>query len=526
MVDAPPPNTARMGSSNAATAPASPTTQDKGLKKGVVGFWEGLAIGLDSTAPAYLLAAALGTMVLLAGVKAPAVLWISFVPMFLIAGAFYYMNRADQDCGTTFSWVTRTMGPWIGWMGGWAVFTTGVVVIGAQADVAAYYLYDILGLDALRDSRVAVVALTVAIIVIMTWLCVLGTQLSARLQLVLVFFQIGALLLFAATTIGAMISGNAAADAPAFSWDWFNPVGLSGSALIAGMLLGVFLYWGWESAVNLNEESENADTAPGRAGVISTVLLVLTYLTVAVGVIGTTGMSTFEEYDDDAGLFGAVADQFMGPFAFLAVISIITSGLASTQTTILPASRASLSMAMAGAFPRVFGRVDTKRGTPAAGTWIIGITAVAWYVGASIVSENFLFDSLSALSIIVAFYYALTGLACAVYWRKELRRSLKAFLLIGVGPVTGAAVLLFLLYQCIVDMADPAVSYTGTEVLGLGVPLVIAIALFVLGLVLMVIFWAVRRTSYFSRRGGETVSDEVALAALGPVAPSIDSNRT
>jgi hypothetical protein len=35
--------------------------------------------------------------------QAPAVLLASFVPMFFIAAAFYYMNRADEDCGTTFS---------------------------------------------------------------------------------------------------------------------------------------------------------------------------------------------------------------------------------------------------------------------------------------------------------------------------------------------------------------------------------------------------------------------------------------
>jgi hypothetical protein len=61
-----------------------------------------------STAPAYSLAA----VIVIVGVQAPAVLLASFVPMFFIAAAFYYMNRADQDCGTTFSWVTRALGPW------------------------------------------------------------------------------------------------------------------------------------------------------------------------------------------------------------------------------------------------------------------------------------------------------------------------------------------------------------------------------------------------------------------------------
>ena len=124
---------------------------DKGLKPNAIGFWDGLAIGLDSTAPAYSLAAVLGSMVVIAGVKAPAVLFVSFVPMLLIAGAFYYMNRADQDCGTTFSWVTRAMGPWLGWMGGWAVFTTGVLVIGSLADVGGVVPLRPFGLDSWRS---------------------------------------------------------------------------------------------------------------------------------------------------------------------------------------------------------------------------------------------------------------------------------------------------------------------------------------------------------------------------------------
>ena len=50
-----------------------------------------------------------------------------------------------------------------------------------------------------------------------------------------------------------------------------------------------------------------------------------------------------------------------------------------------------------------------------------------------LISENFLFDSLSALSLMIAFYYGLTGFACAVYWRKELTASVKNFVFIGVA---------------------------------------------------------------------------------------------
>ncbi len=501
------------------TGEAERIASGKGLQSEAIGFWDGLAIGLDSTAPAYSLAAVLGSIVVLAGTKAPAVLLVSFIPMFFIASAFYYMNRADQDCGTTFSWVTRAMGPWIGWMGGWAVFTTGVLVIGAQADVAAYYMYDIVGLTGLRDNKVAVILLAVAIIAVMTWLCVAGTELSAVVQRVMVFAQVGILLLFVIVAFVQLARGRHAADAPAISLDWFTPTGMPLSALMGGMLLGVFIYWGWESAVNLTEESRDSATAPGVAGVLSTVILVGTYVCVAVAMVAVAGLATVQEYDDDSGLFGAVAESVMGGWYRLLVLSIIISCLASTQTTILPASRTALSMAVRGAFPHMFKEVG-GHGTPGKGTWAIGIVATLWYVGASAISENFLFDSLSALSIVVAFYYALTGVACALYWRRTLTRSVKAFVLVGLAPVVGALILAGLLVLSIVDLADPGNSYSGTSVFGVGAPLAIAAALFVVGLVFMVVWWASPGRSFFqAEKGGEQVSDEVAELALGPTAP-------
>ena len=91
------------------------------LKADAISFTDGLAIALASTAPAYSLAAVIGSIVVLVGLQAPAALLVAFVPMFFIAAAFYYMNKADQDCGTSFSWVTRAIGPQSGWITGWAM---------------------------------------------------------------------------------------------------------------------------------------------------------------------------------------------------------------------------------------------------------------------------------------------------------------------------------------------------------------------------------------------------------------------
>src|SRR4051794_16494648 len=91
-----------------ATTSDAPTTAteggERGLKQDALGFVSSVVIGVASTAPGYSLAASLGLVVAITGVglQAPAIFLVAFVPMLLIASAYYYMNRADPDCGTTF----------------------------------------------------------------------------------------------------------------------------------------------------------------------------------------------------------------------------------------------------------------------------------------------------------------------------------------------------------------------------------------------------------------------------------------
>ena len=102
---------------------------DKGLKTGALGMVSSIVIGVASTAPGYSLASSLGLVVAAVGLLSPAVMWVSFIPMLLVATSYYYLNRVDPDCGTTFSWGTRAFGPVTGWIGGWAIVIADVVVM-------------------------------------------------------------------------------------------------------------------------------------------------------------------------------------------------------------------------------------------------------------------------------------------------------------------------------------------------------------------------------------------------------------
>jgi amino acid transporter len=486
------------------------TSGSKGLKRDAIGFVDALVIGLASTAPAYSLAAVIGLIVLDAGVQAPAVLLASFVPMFFIAAAFFYMDRADPDCGTTFSWVTKTLGPYVGWMGGWAITVTGVLVIGSLADVAARYAFLLVGWDSAAESKWAVIAFAVLLITAMTWVCVIGTEVSATLQRVLIFGQVIGLLLFAVVALVKVFSG----DAPDASVDpqlsWLSPFAVdSFSILTVGMLTGVFIYWGWESAVNLTEETSGGSS--GLAGVISTVVLLATYIVTTVACIAYAGPRLLTEFADDEAIFSTLAADVLGsPLDKLVVLAILTSALASTQTTILPASRTTLSMARADAMPAVLGRIHPRFLTPHVSTIAIGVAAAVWYVGVSAFSENFLFDTLTALALMIAFYYALTGLACVIHYRRELTRSVRSFLFIGVAPLVGAIVLGYLWVKATIDYADPETSYSGSAIFGIGLPTVIGIGFLLLGLVLMAVWRLGGHRDFFGRPAFQAVDPDVA----------------
>ena len=489
----------------------APREAAEGLKPGAIGFLDATVIGLASTAPAYSLAAVIGTVVVVVGVQAPAALLASFIPMFLIATAFYYMNKADPDAGTTFSWVTRALGPWPGWIGGWAVCTTGILVVGSLADVGARYTYLLFGADGAAGSKVAVTALAVAYIVVLTAICVIGTEVSARLQRVMILAQVGALLLFAIVALAKVWGNDAGVDSIDPSLSWLNPFEIDSRAtLVSALLIGVFIYWGWESAVNLTEETEDSRSAPGLAAVLSTVILLVTYVSVAVAVVAFAGLETLAEFDDDDAILGTLAGDVLGsPWDKLVLLAIVTSAVASTQTTIIPSSRTSFSMARAGALPRTLAAIHPRFRTPHISTVVVAALAIAWYVPANFISENFLFDTIAALSLMIAFYYALSGLACVVYYRHQLTKSVKNFLFIGVAPLVGAAMLGYLFIESIRLFADPEESYTGQDLFGFGVPLVIGLGFLLLGVVILILWRLAGHKRFFSRKALEAADPEL-----------------
>ena len=161
-------------------APVADRAPTKGLKTGALGLVSSIVIGVASTAPAYSLAASLGLVTAAVGLLAPSVMVLAFIPMLFIAAAYFYLNRVDPDCGTTFTWVTRAIGPKTGWMAGWGILITDLVVMPSLAQIAGQYTFLLFGANGAANNRFWVGFLGVIWIIVMTAICVIGIELSAR----------------------------------------------------------------------------------------------------------------------------------------------------------------------------------------------------------------------------------------------------------------------------------------------------------------------------------------------------------
>ena len=177
---------ARLMATDAAVTqvPGQHDAGEKGLKTGALRFVSSVVIGVASTAPGYSLAATLGFITAIVGIgyQAPMIIVLAFVPMYLIALAFKYMNQADPDCGTTFTWAARAFGPVTGWIGGWAVIYADMLVMASLAQIAGSYTFLLFGADKAAASTFWVGVAGVIWILIMSWICYVGVELSARTQ--------------------------------------------------------------------------------------------------------------------------------------------------------------------------------------------------------------------------------------------------------------------------------------------------------------------------------------------------------
>jgi amino acid transporter len=448
----------------------------KGLKRGALGLLSSTVIGVASTAPAYSLAATLGFVVVyINGLQAPIITILAFVPMLLISYGYKELNYADPDCGTTFTWGARAFGPKTGWLGGWALVAADVLVMASLAQVAGQYVFLLFNANGIGSDASSGWVLLVGIgwIVVMTSICYIGIEVSANFQKVLLGIEITMLMILSIVGLVKVGNGSAPPGHLVPSATWFNPFhNFSASGFMAGFTLMLFIYWGWDTVVSVNEETRDSHRTPGRAAVLSTVILLVTYALVVVSAqsysgIGNKGIG-LENPAHTGDVLSVLGGSIFGTSGFgsfmthLLLLMVLSSAAASTQTTILPTARTTLSMAVYKAIPSAFAKVHRRFLTPTVSTLAMGGVSIALYVAMNELAtgNGVISDSVTALSVFIAFYYGLTGFACVWYWRTTLRQGARNFWLRGILPLAGGLILWACIPWLLWHYWNPVNSYT------------------------------------------------------------------
>ena len=245
-----------------------------------------------------------------------------------------------------------------------------------------------------------------------------------------------------------------------------------------------------------------------RASPSTATSALVTVSAVAFAGVGTEGIGLGNP-NNSSDVFASIGpnlfgDSILGKIGLLLLsASILTSASASTQTTILPTARTTLSMGVYKALPQSFAKIHRRYLTPTTSTIAMGVVSIVFYVLFTLISSNLLTALIGSVGLMIAFYYGLTGFACVWYYRKTLTGSVRDFVMRGVVPLLGGLVLLVVFIYGLIQYAKPEWltddNGNNVTIFGFGAVAVVGIGGLVLGLILMVVWWAMSPAFFHGR---------------------------
>lgn len=484
------------------------------LKKSL-GVVDGIVLAASSTAATTSIGIGLGALAAIAGRQTPVLLLIAFLPMLGIAGAYARLNRAEPNCGAGYIWVQRSMGPWLGVVAGWVPLATGIIFIAYTTSVTGSVLLQFahkaglttfLGFALDPNSTAQSTFLGLAVLAAVTWTAVTGVHKATRFQTWLLVFEYAVLLLFCGW-------GIAVGDQP-FSLSWFDPFAFpSPSAFAQGLVLAVFFYWGWDSAFTVSEETQGAeDTARGSRLALFTMLGLF-----LLGAIAFQRVMTGPEMSATGaeGLSQFAARLSGEPLATLPLVALMFSAVASLQAGIIPTARLTLAMSRERTLGPFWSRVSERYGGPTAGTVVITALAALLALLTMVIPKlnEAILTAVNTIGLLVALYYGLTALACALRFRDLLHAGWREALTAVVIPTLCGLTLLGLggyLAVHYATLSDTLAVSVDNGWFSLLCPAVIVLA----GLAVGAVAKWYRRAPAFAPRPAET-------AAARPVQPQL-----
>jgi APA family basic amino acid/polyamine antiporter len=252
---------------------------------------------------------------------------------------------------------------------------------------------------------------TLAVATLMSWVLVaanaVGVRTGAGLQnttVVLKVLAIAAIVALAAL-IRPMPVAASAAQAP-------GP--LTFSSLFAGVTLTLFAYGGWQQALWMSGEVRDAGRTVPRAILLGVVVVVAVYLAVNWAFFRLLGFAGVREARALAADAISVWSPGLGRRMAAAAVAVSAFGVLNAQ--FLTGPRLTWAMAQDGSFFAPFARLSARFATPGAAIVLLGALATALTLGLGLARTDLL---TTGVVVVDAVFFALTGLALPMLWRRD-----------------------------------------------------------------------------------------------------------
>ncbi|WP_329334393.1 APC family permease [Streptomyces sp. NBC_01352] len=425
----------------------------RGLQADALGTFDTVVMAVAGSAPAYSLAATTAVLVSAVGLASPAALLYCAIPMLGIALAFSYLGRIDVNAGASYSWVGRTLHPFLGFISGWALVISATIFMVAgslPAGSMTLALFD----ENLADDTALSTVVGAAWFLAMLGVVLGGARLTVRAQLVMSGVELAILAAFA---VLALFHTD---GARAFDWSWLGFGHFDGMAGFAsGALIAAFYYWGWDVTSNLSEETRNSRRTTGLAGLvgIGIVFLLFEAFTIAVNVI----LSSRQIEENNANVLAVLGEEvWPGWGGKLLIVAVMLSTIATLETTLIQVTRSLFAMGRDRTMPSALGRVHPRWNTPWVAILVVGTVALVMLIASNALGTvgDILSDAISAIGLQIAVYYGLAGFAVVVAYRKTLLKSAANFVFGGLWPLLGALFMFWVFVESLSGLSTAAVA--------------------------------------------------------------------
>lgn len=379
------------------------------------------------------------------------------LPMALVAGE---LGSALPGEGGFYMWVRRALGDFWGFQAGWWWSLSIFVDCSLYVVLTASYLQSWFGFDQPTYYLVCwgIIAACAAVNIV-------GLKLVAASSTLFT-------LIILAPFLGLSIAGIA-------QWQHnpFSPMVVPGAplfgadgAIALGLVVGVWMYSGYESISTLSGEIRNPQRVIPRALMLALPVITIMYVLPVIGSLA--GYGQWETYGVEAGegivTFVEIAGALGGPLLGLAMLaSALVANLSAYLDYLASGARPLFAFAEDGLFPKWIARVSPRFGTPVGAILLMAAINAVLVLGPFrnlIVIDVLLFTSAYLLIFIAAVRLRVR--------EPQLRRRFRVPL--GTAGMTAMVfppiiIVLLLIYLTAIDRSIEILGTTGFSLLGMDI---------------------------------------------------------